>query len=62
MVTMVRSETGEAWLPNPLRDVPELVAQMRAADLLVELAKTGMRDRVQVVIHAYESGLVTPGA
>ena len=41
-----------------LRSMTDFAIETRVSNLL---SKLGLRDRVQAVIHAYETGLVTPG-
>lgn len=61
MVGLLRTPTdpGPDLAPLPrLADVPTLVSKVRSADVL---AGFSLCDRVQAVVAAHESGLVTPG-
>ena len=63
---MVRSGWRRAR-GSPGRRNPEICERLHISDATAKthvariLQKLGLRDRVQVVIYAYENGLVSPG-
>jgi signal transduction histidine kinase len=62
LVGMLRSDAVDPLAPQPgLDDLPALVTTAKTHVARI-LQKLGLRDRVQVVIFAYESGLIAAGA